>query len=77
MDFWANLEHKIYYKYSGTIPQGLLDELTDAATAANQLDARMQSLHREVKLAGEQNEPDTDSATQIPGDLAANWLRAD
>jgi GTP pyrophosphokinase len=48
MDFWASLEHKIYYKYDKQIPQELLDGLTDAAHTASELDARMERLHREV-----------------------------
>ncbi len=31
MDFWASLEHKIYYKYAGVVPDGLLAELKEAA----------------------------------------------
>ncbi|WP_434810853.1 GTP pyrophosphokinase [Microbacterium sp. bgisy189] len=48
MDFWASLEHKIYYKYDGDVPAGLLAELTDAAGTAAELDARMERLHREL-----------------------------
>jgi len=48
MDFWASLEHKIYYKYDRQVPKELLDGLTDAARTAAELDARMERLHREV-----------------------------
>jgi putative GTP pyrophosphokinase len=48
MDFWASLEHKIYYKYDGEVPPELLDELTEAAFMAQQLDERMASLHSEI-----------------------------
>lgn len=48
MDFWASLEHKIYYKYDKTVPQALLTELTAAASTANHLDRRMQAIHEEV-----------------------------
>ncbi|RKQ32989.1 GTP pyrophosphokinase [Oceanobacillus halophilus] len=48
MDFWASLEHKIFYKYNNTIPERLTKELTDAAKAANELDERMERLHKEV-----------------------------
>jgi putative GTP pyrophosphokinase len=48
MDFWASLEHKIYYKYDRQVPQELLDGLTDAAHTAAELDARMERLHREL-----------------------------
>jgi putative GTP pyrophosphokinase len=48
MDFWASLEHKIYYKYDKQVPGRLLDELVDAAGTAAELDARMERLHREL-----------------------------
>lgn len=48
MDFWASLEHKIYYKYNRSIPAALLGELKEAAETAARLDERMQRLHREV-----------------------------
>ncbi len=48
MDFWASLEHKIYYKYDSKVPDRLLAELTDAAATAAELDARMERLHREL-----------------------------
>jgi putative GTP pyrophosphokinase len=48
MDFWASLEHKIYYKYQQQVPGELLAELKDAADSAAQLDERMERLHREL-----------------------------
>ena len=48
MDFWATLEHKIYYKYEGDVPGHLAASLSDAADVAEQLDRRMEQLHREV-----------------------------
>jgi putative GTP pyrophosphokinase len=50
MDFWASLEHKIFYKFNGTVPQRLLDELKEAADSASELDEKMERLHREVDL---------------------------
>jgi putative GTP pyrophosphokinase len=52
MDFWASLEHKIYYKYDKQVPAPLLDSLRDAAETAAELDERMERLHREVHGAG-------------------------
>jgi putative GTP pyrophosphokinase len=48
MDFWASLEHKIYYKHSPQVPAWLRDELTAAAEDAARLDERMERLHREI-----------------------------
>lgn len=45
MDFWASLEHKIYYKYDTDVPASLLDELKSAADTAANLDAQMERLH--------------------------------
>ncbi len=48
MDFWASLEHKIYFKYNRDVPAALLEELTEAANTAAHLDQRMQKLHQVV-----------------------------
>ena len=48
MDFWARLEHKIYYKYDGEVPHALVAELKEAADTASELDSRMERLHREL-----------------------------
>jgi putative GTP pyrophosphokinase len=48
MDFWASLEHKIYYKYNKEIPQHMKDELKEAAVTAAQLDKKMEKLQREM-----------------------------
>ncbi|MEV8135710.1 GTP pyrophosphokinase [Microbacterium aurantiacum] len=52
MDFWASLEHKIYYKYDAQIPSELSESLRDAAHSAAELDARMERLHREIRGGG-------------------------
>ena len=48
MDFWASLEHKIYYKYNKEIPHSLKDELKNAADTVTQLDKRMEGIQKEV-----------------------------
>ncbi|MFF8469411.1 GTP pyrophosphokinase [Streptomyces griseus] len=48
MDFWASLEHKIYYKYDGKVPSELVESLTESAHLAEMLDMRMEELHSEV-----------------------------
>lgn len=52
MDFWASLEHKIYYKYKGEVPGHLLDSLTEAAKRSDELDQQMEQLHEEVQRSG-------------------------
>lgn len=66
MDFWASLEHKIYYKYDQAIPEYLTKELTDAATVANDLDRRMEQLNKEVNQLKERDLAESDfSSLQI------------
>lgn len=48
MDFWAALEHKIFYKYDREVPEHLTEELFNAAVVADQLDQRMERLHKSV-----------------------------
>lgn len=48
MDFWASLEHKIYYKYNKEVPQTIKDDLREAAMTAAQLDKKMESIHKEM-----------------------------
>src|SRR5690606_29925077 len=35
MDFWASLEHKIYYKFANQVPSRIVEGLTEAAEAAS------------------------------------------
>lgn len=49
MDFWASIEHKLFYKYRHDMPQDLAAELADAARLAATLDERMGTLRDEVR----------------------------
>lgn len=49
MDFWASLEHKIYYKFEGKAPEGIRDELRECARIISFLDNKMLSINEEVK----------------------------
>lgn len=48
MDFWASLEHKIYYKHDRAVPDELREELRLAAETARDLDLQMEALHDRV-----------------------------
>lgn len=48
MDFWASLEHKIYYKLNNEVPDRLTDELKEAADIANYLDEKMLHIRRKA-----------------------------
>lgn len=49
MDFWASLEHKIYYKYEGNAPSYFARELQECASIISKLDAKMMSLNDAMK----------------------------
>ena len=49
MDFWASLEHKIYYKYEGNAPGYFARELQECASIISKLDAKMMSLNESMK----------------------------
>ena len=49
MDFWASLEHKIYYKFEGKAPDGIRDELRECAKIISFLDQKMLSINENVK----------------------------
>lgn len=57
MDFWASLEHTIYYKDEGAVPAGLLTEFREAADVADRLDRTMERLHEEVRGLQRTQEP--------------------
>ena len=48
MDFWASLEHKIYYKFEGEGPDYLQQELKACADMVDMLDAKMYSLNEAI-----------------------------
>lgn len=49
MDFWASLEHKIYYKFEKTVPSHITEQLRECADLANFLDEKMLSINEEIK----------------------------
>jgi putative GTP pyrophosphokinase len=66
MDFWASLEHKIFYKYDQFVPEQLLIELKEAADSAFALDEKMERLHNEVKIIkGENKINEVDELTKL------------
>lgn len=49
MDFWASLEHKIYYKFEGNAPERIRNELKECSEIVSYLDKKMLSLNEEIK----------------------------
>ncbi len=56
MDFWATLEHKIYYKFEGNAPEYISRDLQECAGIVSMLDAKMLSLNEAIIQAKEEQE---------------------
>ncbi|MCI5700675.1 MAG: GTP pyrophosphokinase family protein [Lachnospiraceae bacterium] len=54
-DFWASLEHKIYYKFEGNAPEHISRELRNCAKIVAKLDEKMLSLNEEIHALPEEN----------------------
>ena len=50
MDFWASLEHKIYYKFEGNAPEHIRKELKECSDIVAYLDQKMLTLNEEIKI---------------------------
>jgi len=75
MDFWASLEHKIYYKYRKQVPEELLQDLQQAAETANRLDQKMERLHEQIRRAdGSDGSVDPNQLTPSDEVLRRLWL---
>lgn len=48
MDFWASMEHILFYKFEKQVPPHIVKELTEAAIAADALDKKMHGLRKEI-----------------------------
>lgn len=53
MDFWASLEHKIYYKFEGHAPEYISEDLKVCADMVSKLDDRMLSLNEAIQNCSE------------------------
>lgn len=51
MDFWASLEHKIYYKFEGDAPDYISRDLRACAGIVSDLDEKMLSLNEAIMEA--------------------------
>lgn len=56
MDFWASLEHKIYYKFEGNAPKHISQELKDCSDMISTLDDKMLALNNEILACLEKEE---------------------
>jgi len=65
MDFWASLEHKIYYKFEGNAPEHIKQGLVECASMVSDLDARMLALNEEVRCLIEDRDSEVDVMEDI------------
>ncbi len=65
MDFWASLEHKIYYKFEGNAPAYLQQELKACADVVNMLDGKMFSLNQAILELSEAQQRETASEDRM------------
>ena len=56
MDFWASLEHKIYYKFEGNAPEYISRDLRDCSEIVAVLDEKMLSLNEAILKAKAEQE---------------------
>ena len=68
MDFWASLEHKIYYKFEGNAPAYLQQELKACADVVNMLDGKMFSLNQALLELSEAQQRETAEEDMMDGD---------
>ena len=56
MDFWASLEHKMYYKFEGNAPENIRRELKECADLVGFLDRKMLAINEEIKKYSDEEE---------------------
>lgn len=54
MDFWASLEHKMYYKFEGNAPAHIRRELKECADIVSFLDRKMLSINEEIQVISDE-----------------------
>jgi putative GTP pyrophosphokinase len=56
MDFWASLEHKIYYKFEGNAPDYISRDLKECSEIVSMMDAKMLQLNQAILEAKAQQD---------------------
>ena len=81
MDFWASLEHKIYYKFEGNAPEYIREELKECSYIVAYLDEKMLSINEEVMAYKDEininNEKIAAKRKPIVADTLAEVLKAE
>lgn len=69
MDFWASLEHKIYYKLEGQAPEYISTELKECSDMVSMLDEKMLSLNIAIQKCLEKENKKDKNKTVILEDI--------
>tara|TARA_Y100000588_G_C14077620_1_gene848656 strand:+ start:280 stop:972 length:693 start_codon:yes stop_codon:yes gene_type:complete len=72
MDFWASLEHKIYYKYRNKAPKKITDQLKVCANMITLLDDRMLDIKNEIQELDLDQTLDLDVIGEIDEELISD-----
>ena len=67
MDFWASLEHKIYYKFEGHAPEYISKDLRECADIISTFDEKMLTLNEAILACLEQQEEEEQE--EIPEEI--------
>lgn len=77
MDFWASLEHKIYYKYNKQVPEHLTSQLKEAANTVAELDRKMEHINKEINILKENDSSnDTGNLMFNPRELMIQMMKS-
>lgn len=77
MEFWASLEHKIYYKYNKKVPEHLTNQLKEAANSVSELDRKMESINDEINILKDNDTLNADHEEVLldPGEMMTQMMR--
>lgn len=64
MDFWASLEHKIYYKFEGNAPEYISRELRECAGIVSIMEDKLLSLNEAIAIEKAKQEKEQDEMKQ-------------
>nr|WP_330405724.1 GTP pyrophosphokinase family protein [Faecalicatena contorta] len=73
MDFWASLEHKIYYKFEGNAPDYISGELKECAQMVAELDDKMLLLNEAIQACIVEEEAEYSDKNRLD-DVAENVI---
>jgi putative GTP pyrophosphokinase len=64
MDFWASLEHKIYYKFEGHAPEYISHDLQECSKIVSELDDKMLMLNEAILKAKQEQREQEDKKSE-------------